>query len=181
MPSDNPQKIPVSSYASKLAKAKKEGLTFVTSGYIGEANERVVRLYFDLSLETYADIPRAAVLDAKPIKGDMHERAELMVMGNSDIQLVHQQTRTVKAGELQQAMDDRKNQAMGGAAQALPPRVSVKPAPDPCAKPPASSECGCQEQTMHTVAPPSAEQQRAERDPLRRVARWAMGPVGLLF
>lgn len=181
MPSKNQERIPISSFVSKLAKAKQDGLTFVTSGYIGAVDDKVVRMYFDLSLETYVEIPRAAVVHAQSIKDDMHERAELMVMGNSDVQLVHQQMRTIKANDLQQAMDDRKHLAMQIPPQsAAPPRPVTVTVPDPCAPPPASTGCGCDDKKQQALAPASAEQERAERDPLRRVARWALGPFGFL-
>lgn len=116
MPSKKQAGIPVSSFVSKLAQAKKDGLTFITSGYIGAADDKVVRMYFDLSLETYVDIPRDAVLHAQPITDDMHERAELMVAGNSDVNLVHQQSRTIKAMELQQAIDTKKKSGYADSA-----------------------------------------------------------------
>lgn len=181
MPSQEQQGIPVSSFVSKLAQAKKDGLAFVASGYIGAADHKVVRMYFDLSLETYVEIPRSAVLHAQPIKDDMHERAELMVMGNSDVNLIHQQMRTIKANELQQAMDDQKNQAMQIAPQATPPRLPTAVVPDPCAPPPTSADCGCVDPKAQRIAPSSPEEQRAERDPLRRVARWVLGPFGRLL
>jgi len=179
MPSKGQQGIPISSFVNRLAKAKKEGLTYVTSGYVAAVDEKVVRMYFDLSLETYADIPRAAVLHAQPIKDDMHERAELMIMGNSDVQLVHQQMRTIKANELQQAMDDQKHEAQQMAAQATAPKLPAPAAPDPCARPPAA--CGCSGAEAQRPAPSTPEEERTSRDPLRRAARWMLGPFGLLL
>jgi hypothetical protein len=57
---------------SKLLAAKQSGPVFVTRGYLGAANENVVRLYLDLSLETYAEIQRAAVLHADTVPGSAH-------------------------------------------------------------------------------------------------------------
>ncbi len=181
MPSKKQAGIPVSSFVSKLAQAKKDGLTFITSGYIGAADDKVVRMYFDLSLETYVDIPRDAVLHAQPITDDMHERAELMVAGNSDVNLVHQQSRTIKAMELQQAIDAKKNQAMQIPPRETPPGLPKSVAPDPCAPPPASSDCVCADPKTKRVAPISPDERRADRDPVRRVARWALGPFGRLL
>jgi len=180
MPNKKQQEIPISSFVGKLADAKKTGLTFLTRGYVGSVDDSVVRMYLDLSLETYVDIPRSAVMHAQLVKDDLHERSELMVMGNTDIQLVHQQAHTIRANDLQQAMDDLKNQAMG-----VDPRRDLSgmtaAAPDPCAKPQAVPECGCAGTGVQKPSPASAHEEQAGRDPMRRAARWMLGPFGRLL
>ena len=181
MPSNNQQQIPVSSFVSKLADAKKKDLTFLTRGYVGSVDDSNVRMYLDLSLETYVDIPRSAVVHAQLIKDDQHERSELMVMGSSDIRLVHQQSHTIKASDLQQAVIDQKNQIMGVDPKASPSGMAQPAAADPCANTPVKPECGCAGAGSKQPAPASKDEEQAERDPMRRVARWALGPFGLLL
>ena len=179
MPSKKQQEIPVSSFVSKLADAKKENLTFLTRGYVGSVDDKVVRMYLDLSLETYVDIPRSAVVHAQPVKDDLHERSELMVMGSSDIRLVHQQTHTIKAQDLQRATDDRRNQVMDPKGMLSGGGSTLTP--DPCAKPPAKLECGCADMGAHKPAAASKDEEQSGRDPMREAARWMLGPFGRLL
>lgn len=181
MPRKKQLEIPTSSYVNKLADAKREGLTFLTRGYIGSVDDKVVRMYLDLSLETYVDIPRSAVVHAQTIKDDMHERSELMVMGTSDIQLVHQQMHTIKAGDLQRAMDDQRQQAMGADPYGALSAIAAAAATDPCTKAPANPDCGCAGSGKQKSAPAPATEEQAAPDPMRRAARWMLGPFGLLL
>ena len=179
MPSKKQQEIPVSSFVSKFADAKKENLTFLTRGYVGSVDDKVVRMYLDLSLETYVDIPRSAVVHAQPVKDDLHERSELMVMGTGDIRLVHQQTHTIKAQDLQRAIDDQRNQATDPKRELLAGASTV--APDPCAKPPTKLECGCGGAAARKPGLASKDEEQAGRDPMREAARWMLGPFGRLL
>ena len=181
MPSKKQQEITTSSFVNKLADAKKDGLTFLTRGYVGSVDDKVVRMYLDLSLETYVDIPRSAVVHAQTMKDDMHERSELMVMGTSDIQLVHQQTHTIKAGDLQRAMDDQKQQTMGVDAYGALSALAAAAAADPCKNAPVSHDCGCAGGGKQKPAPAPASEEQAAPDPVRRAARWMLGPFGLLL
>lgn len=181
MPSKKQQEIPISSFVNKLADAKKDGQTFLTRGYVGSVDDKVVRMYLDLSLETYVDIPRSAILHAQAIKDDIHERSELMVMGTSDIQLVHQQMHTIKAGDIQRAMDDQRQQAMGVDPHGALSAMAAALATDPCAKTPSTPECGCAGGGQQKLAPAPAAEEQAAPDPMRRAARIMLGPFGLLL
>ena len=181
MPTRKQQEISTSTFVNKLANARKDGLTFLTRGYIGSVDDKVVRMYLDLSLETYVDIPRSAVVHAQNIKDDMHERSELMVMGTSDIQLVHQQTHTIKAGDLQRAMDDQKQQAMSANAYGALSKLAGAMAADPCTKAPVDPDCGCAGGSKQKPAPAPASEEQAAPDPVRTAARWMLGPFGLLL
>ena len=125
-PSD--RDLPVSPFVSKLLAAKQSGPVFVTRGYIGAADEKVVRLYFDLSLDTYAEIPRSAVLHADMVPGSAHQRAELIVDGTKEVKVVSVHERMLKQADIQEVVDRSR---------------AKKTAPDPCATPSTTKECTC--------------------------------------
>jgi hypothetical protein len=128
MPISANKDLPFSPFVSKLVAAKRSGPVLVTRGYLGEGDKDLVRLYFDLSLETYAEIPRSAVMHAEAVTGSPHQRAELIVDARQDIRVVSVIERTLKAADIQEAMDHAK---------------AHKTAPDPCAAPPSAPECSC--------------------------------------
>ena len=123
------RELPVSPFVSKLLAAKQSGPVFVTRGYIGAADEKVVRLYFDLSLDTYAEIPRSAVLHADMVPGSAHQRAELIVDGTKELKVVSVHERVLKHADIQDVVDRS--------------RVK-KTAPDACATPSTTKDCTCQ-------------------------------------
>jgi hypothetical protein len=165
--------VPVSSFIKKLAAAQNEGPAFLTRGYVGEVNDNVVRLYFDLSLATYAEIPRSAVLHTQPIKDDPHERSELMVAAEQDINLVHRVQRTVTPDDIRKAEVEGLNEIMQLKA---PPKSK-----DPCAKPEAKADCADRDAGSPAKLAGPAKAEENQRDPLRRAGRIALGPLGFLL
>lgn len=123
--------LPVSPFVSKLLEAKQDGPVFVTRGYLGGGDEKVVRLYFDLSLETYAEIPRSAVLHADAVAGSAHQRAELIVDATKEVRVVSVLERTLKQADIQEAVDRAK-------AHETAPQ-----SPDPCGTPSTTQDCHC--------------------------------------
>jgi hypothetical protein len=120
--------LPVSPFVSKLLAAKKSGPAFATRGYIGAADDKVVRLYFDLSLDSYVEIPRSAVLHADVVPGSAHQRAELIVDGAQELKMVSVHERLLKPADMQDVFDRSK---------------AKKTAPDPCATPATTGDCTC--------------------------------------
>lgn len=181
MPSNKQQEIPISSFVNKLENAKKKGPTFLTRGYVGSVDDKVVRMYLDLSLETYVEIPRSAVVHVQSVKEDLHERSELMIMDAADIHLVHQQMHTIKASDLQHATVGQKNEMMGMDPKGSLSGIAPSAAPDACAKAPAKPECGCAGAGTHKPGLASKDEEQAGPDPMRRAARWFLGPFGRLL
>jgi hypothetical protein len=169
-------RLPVSSLVSKLAKANEERPTFLTRGYIASADDRMVRLYLNLTLDTYVDIPRSAVLHAQQIKDDQHERSELMLDATAQMTLVHEQKRTLGPGNFQQALTDAQEQ-MKQKAQ-LRPSASAHPPADACAE--VRPSCGCGAPAAAPQAAPSAGEPDAGPDLLRMAGKQALGPFGFI-
>ena len=174
------KEIPISSYVKNYSAASKNGPAYLARGYIGEANDDTVRLYFDLSLNTYADIPRSSVLHVQQMKDDMHEQSELMLAGQANINIVHTQSRSVTAGDLQAANNDIERLKMAP-PQANHPGAARQAGTDPCAKPLSVPDCGCSPgiASGHTASQPNED--NTARDVLRAAAKVALGPFGLLL
>ena len=140
----------------------------------------IVRLYFDLSLNTYADIPRSSVLHVQQMKDDMHEQSELMLTGQANINIVHAQSRSITPSDLQAANNDIER-LKTAPPQAMHPGAARPAGTDPCAKPQPVSDCGC----SAGIAPGNTASQPSEdntgRDVLRAAAKVALGPFGLLL
>ena len=76
---------------------KGEELTYL-EGYIGPSDSGVVRLYGNLNLTYYADIPREDILHARNIPGDTNGLTQVFMTLNTKIRLYS--TRNQKSGSV---------------------------------------------------------------------------------
>jgi hypothetical protein len=180
MPTKKRPDIPISSFASKLAKTKQNSPAFLTSGYVGAADDKTVRLFLDLTLDTYVDIPRSAVLHSQSVEDDQHQRAELMLDAGAQMTLVHQARRNLGPEDFQQALTAAREQQKNR-AQPQPAAASMSApsqAMNPCEVKPS---CGCGGSVAESPAPAGPSEPGSGPDLLRRAGRAALGPFGFVL
>ncbi len=173
-------KLPVSKFAAILAETQRKSGGFATTGYVTDWDDDVMRVYFDLNLDTYAEIPTGAVVHAEYAEDDKLGRANLVVAGDAPITLVQTQRTQVSPAAMnlmnayEQAVDDQKDASL---IQAMRPGGSMTQcSPDPCS-------CGGHAQGGKTIGEVDARPSRSarRRDRLRSAARWFGGPIGRLI
>ena len=171
--------IPVSSFVSKLTNAKESTSAFLTSGYVGAVDDKSVRLYLDLTLDTFVDIPRSAVLHAQKIENDQHERSELIINANSQMVLVHQQKRELTPADFQlaqiKALNEKARETQGQGSSSPPP--SQEPAEHCCV---VHHCCRCAGSVAGSPAPANQAEPAAGPDLLRAAGKAALGPFGFI-
>jgi hypothetical protein len=190
----SPKQVPnlkVNPFVERLLEAREAGPVYVTRGYVGAVDDQSVRLYLDLELETYADIPRDAVIEASQIEDSRYERAELVVDGSHDIRLVHTNRQILTPSQIADLTETARMQNQVA-------HDPCQPVPDPCDCSPGSNAlrpAGANRQIAGGPAMAQAAHQEAQRrrhdgdedtgpDPLRVVGRVASAPfrwLGRLF
>lgn len=182
----SPKQVPnlnVNPFVKRLLEARETGPVYVTRGYIGAVDDHSVRLYLDLELETYAEIPRDAVIEASQIEDSRYERAELVVDGTHDIRLVHVNQQILTPSQI---ADLTETARMENHVAHDP----CQPVPDPCDCPPESNAlrpAGANRQVAGGSSMAQAAHREAQRrredgdedtgpDPLRVAGRVASAP-----
>ncbi|MGE4163031.1 MAG: hypothetical protein AB7G23_14995 [Vicinamibacterales bacterium] len=165
--------IPVSTFVSRLGELKRNRSVFRTSGYVAAVDKETVRMYFNLSLTSYADIPRASVLHAQLIKDDAHERAELIVDSATPIAISIAHSTVLSTMQLNEEKDPGLRKARDRSIQ--------RASPTGCGSATPASPCGCGGSTGGTKEKDGAEQPDVAEDVLRTAAKVALGPLGFVI